>query len=243
MANAIHIYGRHAVREALQARPDTVREVFFANNFEDDNLRSLASREGVQTHSFQPDSPPRSVTAEDTHQGVVAKIDTDTLTENGDTFLADLSPDADDHLLIVGELEDPHNVGSVIRSAAAFGFAGVLIPQHRQTQVTPAVVKVSSGMAFRVPLVSIGNVNTVIEKLKDAEYWVYGLDQDSSDYLHTEDMNKPTALVVGNEADGIRTKTKEHCDRLLAIPAETDRPLNASVAAAVGMYAVRTNIS
>lgn len=237
MSNAIHIYGIHPVREALLARPDTVREVFFATDFSDSELESLARRES-SVQSFQRDHPPRSVQQFDTHQGVVAKIDTDSLTHNFGDFLDDAAPKADQPLILLGELQDPQNVGAIIRSAASFDFGGVLIPQRRQTQITPAVVKVSAGMAFRIPLVSIGNVNTTIDKLKNGGFWAYGLDEKADESLPGQDFDQPTLLVVGNEADGIREKTRDHCDKLVAIPTLADRPLNAATAAAVGMYAV-----
>jgi 23S rRNA (guanosine2251-2'-O)-methyltransferase len=238
MTNTIHIYGVHPVRQALQHRPDVIEEVFFANNFEGDSLRQLADSVDIPVHSFQPDHPPRSVKEADAHQGVVAKINTNTLTGNRDEFLADLSTPPGMNVVVLGELQDPQNVGAIIRSAAAFGFGGVLIPQRRQTQITPAVVKVSAGTAFRIPLISIGNVNNTLQKLKGTRFWVYGLDESGDQKLRQQEFEQDVALVVGNEADGIRAKTKEHCDKLVRIATTDDIPLNAAAAGAVGCYAV-----
>jgi len=243
MNNNIHIYGIHPIRTALEERPETVREVFFANNFSDDKLHQLAQKSPVPVHSFQPDKPPRSVTDADTHQGVVAKINTDTLTYNRDEFIADLADPPDTNVVILGELEDPQNVGTIIRSAAAFGFGGILIPQRRQVQITPAVVKVSAGMAFQIPLVSIGNVNNTLEKLKDAGFWIYGLEETSRHKLNEQTFDHDVGLVVGNEAEGIRAKTKDHCDQIVQIPTQEQTPLNAATAGAIGCYAVATNTS
>lgn len=237
MANTIHIYGTHPVREALQARANIVQEVFFASTFDGDALRSLAKKTAT-VRSFQSDHPPRSVHDTDTHQGVVAKINTDTLVHNFDVFINDIDSEADQPLILLGELRDPQNVGAIIRSAAAFGLGGVLIPQRRQTQITPSVVKVSAGMTFRIPLVSIGNVNTAIDKLKDVGFWAYGLAQGADEYLQNQNFNHSTVLVVGNEGGGIRKKTKAHCDKLVAIPTKESRPLNAAMAAGIGMYTV-----
>jgi 23S rRNA (guanosine2251-2'-O)-methyltransferase len=239
--SSIHIYGIHPIQSALTNRPETVEEIFFANNFSDDKFRHLAEEAGKPVHSFQPDSPPRSITDADTHQGVVAKVNTDTLTYNRDEFIAGLADPPDTNVVILGELEDPQNVGAIIRSAAAFGFGGVLIPRRRQTQITPAVVKVSAGMAFKIPLVSIGNVNNTLEKLKDAGFWIYGLDETSSHKLNEKAFDHDVGLVVGNEADGIREKTKDHCDELIQIPTKNNRPLNAAAAATVGCFEVATN--
>jgi 23S rRNA (guanosine2251-2'-O)-methyltransferase len=239
--NTIHIYGKHPARQVLNHRPEVVGEIFFANNFSDESLRQLAESVGVTVRSFQPDSPPRSVTERDAHQGVVVKINTDTLTKNRDEFIDELTDPPEMNVVILGELEDPQNVGAIIRSAAAFGFGGVLIPQRRQTQITPAVVKVSAGMAFRIPLVSIGNVNTTLEKLKDAGFWIYGLDEEGDSTLNNQSFDHDVGLVVGNEAEGIREKTKDHCDRVVQIPTRNKIPLNAAAAGAVGCYAVSTN--
>lgn len=236
-SSTIYIYGIHPVREALVHRPETVRRVFFADNFDGQQLRSLA-KEGVDVESFQPDAPPHSVSQQDAHQGVVAEINTDTLTDNRDEFIASLADEPGMNVAILGELQDPQNVGAIIRSSAAFGFGAVLIPQRRQTQITPAVVKVSAGTAFRIRLVSIGNVNNTIEKLKRAGFWVYGLSEDGSENIADQEFAHDSAVVVGNEGDGLRTKTAEHCDKLVRIPADSEIPLNAAAAAAVGFYAV-----
>lgn len=238
MNNTIHIYGVHPVHQALEYRSDVIEEVFFANNFANNSLRQLADSVDIPVHSFQPDYPPRSVEAADAHQGAVAKINTNTLTINRDEFLADIQTPPGMSVVVLGELQDPQNVGAIIRSAAAFGFGGVLIPHRRQTQITPAVVKVSAGTAFRIPLVSIGNVNNTLEKLKDARFWVYGLDEGGDEQLRQQEFDHDVALVVGNEADGIRAKTKEHCDKLIRIVTAEGIPLNAAAAGAVSCYAV-----
>ena len=137
-------------------------------------------------------------------------------------------------MLILGEVQDPHNVGAVIRSAAAFGFAGVLIPPHNQAPVTGTVVKVSAGMAFRIPLVTISNVNAVIRDLQQSGFWVYGLEGDGTVSTVNEEFAKPTAFVLGNEGSGLREKTKEACDDLISVPiSKRCEPLNAAAATAV----------
>ena len=139
-------------------------------------------------------------------------------------------------LLVLGEVQDPHNVGAVIRSAAAFGFAGVLIPPHNQAPVNGTVVKVSAGMAFRIPLVTIPNVNTVLRDLKEDGFWVYGLEGEGTTKTTTEKYTRPTVFVLGNEGSGLREKTKELCDELLSIPIHPRcESLNAAAATAVVM--------
>ena len=144
----------------------------------------------------------------------------------------------DTSLLILGELEDPHNVGAIIRSAAAFGVSGVLIPQHNQAPVTGAVVKVSAGMAFRVPIVSVGNINNTVRDLKDKGFWVYGLDGEAEQTVSGETYEKPSVFILGNEGRGIREKTREMCDILLSIPMNPQcESLNVAASTAVTLFA------
>jgi 23S rRNA (guanosine2251-2'-O)-methyltransferase len=132
-------------------------------------------------------------------------------------FLAKLKPGKATALALMGEVQDPHNVGAIIRSAAAFGLAGVLIPEHNQAQVTGTVVKTSAGMAFRIPLVSIGNVNDTLRTLKEAGFWIYGLAMEGNP-LPSETFDAPAVFVLGSEGSGIREKTLEECDIKLSIP-------------------------
>jgi 23S rRNA (guanosine2251-2'-O)-methyltransferase len=134
-------------------------------------------------------------------------------------------------------VQDPHNVGAIIRSAAAFGIAGVLIPEHNQAGITGAVIKASAGMVFTTPLVSIGNVNYAIKALKAKGFWIYGLDASGKNTLSGEKFDAPAAFVVGNEGSGIREKTLDACDIVLNIPMhERTESLNAAVSAAVVLY-------
>jgi 23S rRNA (guanosine2251-2'-O)-methyltransferase len=190
----------------------------------------------IPVHYFSGKHPPGSVSPEDAHQGVIAQIDAEKLLIDYEDFIQDLDVTPDTGLVLLGELQDPHNVGAVIRNATAFGIDGVLIPQHNQAPVSSTVVKVSAGTAFRVPLVSIGNVNTTIRNLKDCDFWIYGLEGDSKESLSDQDFKNPTVFVLGNEATGIRAKTKEHCDKLISIPTEESLPLNAAASTAVAFY-------
>lgn len=97
----------------------------------------------------------------------------------------------DTALVILGELQDPHNVGAIIRSAAAFGVSAILMPEHNQAPVTGTVVKVSAGMAFRIPLVTVPNVNSAIRDLKERGFWVYGLDGEAKQTLPKEQFDAP----------------------------------------------------
>lgn len=235
------IYGKHAVREALTARPAIVKTVFTTKEFDDAALMELVKGTKVARASFEDKKPPKGVSPDAVHQGIIAAVAIDELVVDFDTFIESLSITPDTALVILGEVQDPHNVGAVIRSAAAFGVAGILIPEHRQAPITGTVIKVSAGMAFRVPLVSIGNVNQAIHDLKERGFWVYGLEGEATQSIYEEGFEKPSVFILGNEATGIRVKTLEHCDIPLRIPMHAcAESLNASAAAAVVLSAWST---
>ena len=153
-------------------------------------------------------------------------------------FIEGLKITNDTALVVLGELQDPQNVGAIIRTCAGFGIAGVLIPDRRTAQVGPTVVKVSAGMAFQVPLVSIGNVNETLRDLKKRGFWTYGLDGEATQSIHTEKFEAPSVFILGNEGNGVRAKTMETCDIPLVIPMNPKcESLNVAASAAVALYA------
>lgn len=235
MKNSVeYIFGKHAVRELLQERPDVVVEVHAAPDFSDETLLQLVETQKIQLKVLNLKNPPRGISSNAAHQGVVAGIIAEKLTVPYKQFVDTLPMDKNTGLLVLGEVQDPHNVGAVIRSAAAFGLAGVLIPPHNQAPVTGTVVKVSVGMAFRIPLVTISNVNATLRDLQERGAWVYGLEGDGTVSTTTEEYPKPSVFVLGNESTGLREKTKAVCDDLVSIPIHSRcESLNAAAATAV----------
>ncbi len=229
------IFGKHAAREVLTERPDVVVEAHVAADFSDVALIKLLDKnKAVRVKILNEKNPPRGVSSNAAHQGIVIGLVSSKLTVPYKEFKQTLKVDPHTALLVLGEVQDPHNVGAVIRSAAAFGLAGVLIPPHNQAPVTGTVVKVSAGMAFRIPLVTIPNVNTVLRDLKDSGFWVYGLEGEGTTKTTTETYPKPTVFVLGNENSGLRAITKELCDELLSIPIHPRcESLNAAAATAI----------
>ncbi len=229
-----YIFGKHAAREVLKERPDVVVEAHVGADFSDESILRLLDKAGTKLKILNLKNPPRGVSANASHQGIVIGIVAERLTIPYKTFKQTLSKDVHTALLVLGEVQDPHNVGAVIRSAAAFGLAGVLIPPHNQAPVNGTVVKVSAGMAFRIPLVTIPNVNTVLRDLKDSGYWVYGLEGEGTTTTTKEKFSRPSVFVLGNEGSGLREKTRELCDELLSIPIHPRcESLNAAAATAV----------
>lgn len=223
--------------EALRNTPRVIRKVFLAPELHDTELRTLLEKHNIPTATLAPGKGKELVGKDTAHQGVIFTMDPTALLLSLDEFLANLAVEKNPAIAILGEVQDPHNVGAIIRSAAAFGLSGVLIPEHNQAGVTGAVVKSSAGMTFRIPLVTIGNVNHTLKVLKEKGFWIYGLDMAGTQSLGTDVFDAPSAFVVGNEAAGIREKTLEACDVTLSIPIhKRTESLNAAVSAAVVFY-------
>ena len=231
----VYIYGKHALTEALANTPHIIKKVFAADGALDhETLRALKEK-NIPLSRLKGEA--QNVSKDASHQGVIATIDPTDLLLDLKAFLASLDLSKNPSVVLLDEVQDPHNVGAIIRSAAAFGASAVLIPQNNQAQVTGAVVKTSAGMAFRIPLVSIGNVNQTLGILKDHKFWVYGLAMEGSKELAQEKFDTPTVFVVGNEGEGIHKRTLELCDVTLNIPMHPrTESLNAAVSAAIVLY-------
>lgn len=234
----VYIYGKHALSEALLYAPQVLRKVFLSSEVAGDKeLRGLLRNRQIPVEVMEKKAASKMVSSDATHQGVIAIADTSALVQDFKDFAARLQPAADTMLVIMDELNDPHNVGAVIRSAAAFGAAGVLMPTHNQAPITGSVVKSSAGMAFRVPLVSIGNVNYAIEALQKMGFKAYALAMKGSKSISKVIFDAPAVFIVGNESTGIRKQTLENCDEIVRIPMNPRcESLNASVSAAVVLY-------
>lgn len=227
------MYGKNALIEALENAPQVIKRVHLSPDVDDERLRQALKVQNIPVQIMEHHEADRTVGEDKTHQGVIAVIDTGRLMTPFETYIKELEPTKETAIAIMGEVQDPHNVGAIIRSAAAFGFSAVLIPEHNQAQVTGTVVKTSAGMAFRIPLVTIGNVNDTLRKLKEKGFWIYGLSMEGK-ALKTETFDAPSAFVFGNEGAGIREKTLEHCDIALSIPMHPRcESLNVAVSAGI----------
>ena len=166
------------------------------------------------------------------HQGVMIEVDS--------YKYADLSElENANRLIHLDKIEDPHNLGAIIRSAESFGFDGVIIPEHRSAKVTPTVYKTSAGAINNIKVVMVTNLNQTIENLKENGFWIYGLAGEASENIAQTNLTGKVGLVVGNEGDGLSRLVRENCDVLVKIPMLGKvNSLNASVASALSMYEV-----
>ncbi len=241
--NKIYIYGRHALREALQNAPRAVRRVYFAKEMQDQKLRQLAKQSGVEVEQLDTRKVTSWVEGGAPHQGAVALISLAELVTPYEEWIAKSQGALTKHssLVLLNEVQDPHNVGAVIRSAAAFGATAVLLPGTRQSPITGAVIKASAGMAFSTTLVQIDNIQQVVADLKKRGFRAYGLAGEGKHTLNEEAFDAPALFILGNESKGLPQKTAQICDRVLSIPIEAKaESLNVAAAAAITLYAWHT---
>lgn len=236
-----YIFGTHPVTEALYRAPHAVRHVYFIGGHETERILAKTQELRIPFDRCDEDHLPKELDRSVVHQGVVALITPTKILQQYKPFIENLKITEHTALVLLDELTDPHNVGAVIRNAAAFGISGVLVPEYRQAPITGTVVKVSAGMAFALPLVSIGNVNTTLRDLKERGFWVYGLARDGETSIVTEQFTKPSVFVLGNEGRGMREKTEDICDFRISIPIQENvESLNVASSAAVTFYAWKT---
>jgi 23S rRNA (guanosine2251-2'-O)-methyltransferase len=140
-------------------------------------------------------------------------------------------------MVVLDRLTDPQNIGSVLRSAAAFGAVGVVLATHGAPPVTGALAKAASGALETVPLVRVVNLVRAVDSLKEAQFWICGLDEGAAQALAELDLGERVAIVLGSEGSGIRRLVREHCDYVARLPTQPAQPtLNVSNAAAVALY-------
>jgi 23S rRNA (guanosine2251-2'-O)-methyltransferase len=238
MAGSI-IYGRHAIASLLSNQPDRVEHLYLAPSAME-ALEEIARARGVRIEPMTPGLLHKELDGV-VHQGAVARVNLKGILQDYNAFIAAQAATPSTALVMLNEISDPYNVGAIIRSAAAFGASGVLIPTHNQAPITGIVAKTSAGTVFTLPLIGINNENQTIADLKKRGYWIYGLAGEGDHELPKEKFDAPAVFVVGSEGEGLRQKTREHCDILLRIPMSHQvESLNASVSAAVVLSAWST---
>jgi 23S rRNA (guanosine2251-2'-O)-methyltransferase len=173
------------------------------------------------------------------HQGVIAQVTPFKYSEVEDILNYAAERNEKPFLIILDEIEDPHNFGSIVRTADACGVHGIIIPKRRNVGVTPVVFKTSAGACEHMKIAKVTNINVAIDKLKESGIWIYGADMHGSEYCYDTDMRGAIAMVIGSEGRGIAKLTRDKCDVLVKIPMVGKiSSLNASVAGGILMYEI-----
>jgi 23S rRNA (guanosine2251-2'-O)-methyltransferase len=237
--------GFHSVRIALEKHPRDVEGLWLSDARGDARvqaLEQLAQSAGVAVHRVPREELDR-LAGEARHQGVVAMRRAATAPSERD--LEELVAQAANPLLLVLDgVQDPHNLGACLRSAAAAGAHAVIVPRDNSAPLTAVAQRAAAGAAEVLPLVTVTNLARTLQTLKEQGVWIYGASHKAEASLYETDLSGPVALVLGAEGTGLRRLTREHCDGLLRIPMPGPvESLNVSVAAGVCLFeAVRQRL-
>jgi 23S rRNA (guanosine2251-2'-O)-methyltransferase len=240
--SGIWLYGIHPVlAAAANPRRRTIRVIVTP-----EHEATIGARLAVLAQSHPLGLPPAEILARDglerllprgaVHQGVAALVDTLDDADIEDICRA-TDGQHDARVVVLDQVTDPHNVGAVIRSAAAFGCAAVIVQDRHAPPATGTMAKAASGALERVPLVQVVNIARALDRLKQAGFWSVGLDTGATQAISEADLTGKVALVLGSEGEGLRRLTRERCDVMVRIPiAKGIESLNISNAAAVALY-------
>ena len=234
------IEGRNAVIEALKSNK-TIEKVMVAKGDLEGSIKiiiSLAKEKGIVINEVDRKKLD-SISQTRAHQGVIAFTTPYQYCAVEDIIRYAKQKEEEPFIVILDEIEDPHNFGSILRTAEVCGVHGVIIPKRRNVGVTPTVYKTSAGAVEYMKISKVTNINNVIDKLKEKGIWIYGADMCGNDYCFDVSLSGPIALVIGSEGGGISKLTKSKCDVLVKIPMLGNiTSLNASVAGGMLMYEI-----
>ena len=233
------IGGKNPVLEALRADRD-INKIWIAEGVQKKGiteLLQLAKDRGVIVQSV----PKKKIDGltDTNHQGIAAAVAAYNYASLDDLFEAAASKNEDPFFLILDELEDPHNLGSIMRTADAIGVHGLIIPKRRAVGLTGVVAKASTGAIEHVPVVRINNLSQTVDELKKRGVWIAGTDAKESVDYRRMDASLPLAVIIGSEGKGMSRILRDKCDFLYQLPMVGHvTSLNASVAASLLMYEV-----
>ena len=233
------IVGRKPIVEALKAGT-SLEKIILLTGIQGkpiEEIRALAKQRNVPVSEVNRQQF-REMANDQMTQGVVGILQPKHAYVGIDTILAVAGQRNErPFILICDEIEDPHNLGALVRTAECAGVHGVVVPKHHSAPVNATVTKTSAGATEHIAIAEVTNVVNTIEDLKKKDFWIIGLDGDGDKRYDGVDYTSPIAVVVGNEGKGIRRLVKEHCDFLVKIPLRGQiESLNASVAGALVMF-------
>ena len=228
------VYGRNVAKEILK-KNKKVNKIILQEHFDDKEINSL-----IENGNFNVEYSPKQKMdrlSNGTHQGIILDIPDYKYKQ-----LADVLKDDPQFIVILDHLEDPHNLGAIIRTCEAAGVDGIVIPKDRQVQINSTVMKTSVGTLDNMNIISVSNVVNAINTLKDNGFWIVGTSLNTNDDYRNVDYSGKIALVIGNEGSGISNIVEKACDFVVKIPMYgTTNSLNASVAAGIMIYEIIRN--
>jgi 23S rRNA (guanosine2251-2'-O)-methyltransferase len=237
--NKDYIIGKNPVMEALRSERD-INKILIAESSQRGQMQPLIqlAKEANVIVQFVPKKKIDQISDEN-HQGVLAYVAAYQYAEIDDLFAAADKKNEPPFFLLLDEIEDPHNLGSIMRTADAVGAHGIIIPKRRAVGLTATVAKASTGAIEHIPVVRVTNMARTIDDLKERGIWIAGTDASGKQDYRQFDGTMPLGLVIGSEGKGMGRLVRDKCDFLINLPmAGKVTSLNASVAAALLMYEV-----
>ncbi|MCU0545639.1 MAG: 23S rRNA (guanosine(2251)-2'-O)-methyltransferase RlmB [Oscillatoriaceae cyanobacterium Prado104] len=235
------IYGRHAVQAALETHQVLNRIWVVPHLRYDPRFHSLLNEAKSNGSIIDEVDDLRLdyITRKANHQGVAAQISAYEYLDLSELIAKAKSANEQPVIVVAEGINDPHNLGAIIRTAEALGTQGIAIPQRRAVGVTSAVRKVAAGALENLPVARVVNLSRALEELKEAGFWIYGTAAGASQSIDTVKFSGPTVLVVGGESDGLSLLIQRACDALVSIPLRGNTPsLNVSVATGMALYEI-----
>ena len=232
------IFGRNSVLEALKGTR-TVNKIWLQKGEQKGSVREIVALAKEKRIAVQlVERQKLDSMFHENHQGVAASVASADYVEWQEIVDRARAKGEDPLIVILDELEDPHNLGAILRSVDAVGAHGVIIPKRRAVPLTDGVAKASAGAIEHVPVARVSNLVQTIKELKKQGIWVAGANM-HGEYMYKQDLTGPLAIVIGNEGKGLGKLVSENCDYMISIPMQGKiNSLNASVAAGVLLYEV-----
>ncbi|MGD0958986.1 MAG: 23S rRNA (guanosine(2251)-2'-O)-methyltransferase RlmB [Methylomonas sp.] len=233
------LFGIHAVQAALEYSPQKIRRVYIDEQRQDARLKQVL--EELKVLGVNPEKSDRKkldkLADGKNHQGIVISVELPAMRTEDQLKQAVENLTDTAFFLILDQVQDPHNLGACLRTAAAAGVHGVIVTKDNSAAITPTVCKVASGAAETVPVYQITNLARILRWLKTQNIWIVGAAGEAEQSVYETNLDMPLALVMGGEGGGMRQLTRQHCDFLVKIPMTgTVESLNVSVAAGILLY-------
>ena len=232
------VEGRNSVLELLESGRD-INKIFITRGEKHGSIHKIiAIAKERRIIVVEKDKKQMDEIAQNqNYQGVIALVPPFSYCEIEDILNEAKSKNEDAFVLILDSIEDPHNLGSIIRTAETAGVHGIIIPKRRAATVNSTVSKVSCGAVEHMKIARVTNITDAIEKLKQEGLWICGTDINTNKYYYEQDLTGPLGIVIGNEGEGIGNKVKKNCDFLVKIPMKGKvTSLNASVSTGIVVY-------
>lgn len=232
------VEGRNSVIELLESGRD-INKIFVAKGEKHGSINKIlaSAKEHKVIVTEVERSKINSMSQTDNNQGVIAIVPPFNYCEVDDILNLAKEKNEDPFIIILDGIEDPHNLGSIIRTAETAGVHGIIIPKRRAAQVNSTVNKVSAGAVEHMKIARVNNITETIRYLKENDLWICGTDINTNTYYYNQDFKMPIGIVIGNEGFGMSRLVRENCDFLIKIPMKGKiTSLNASVSAGIVMY-------